>query len=167
MIYIHSKIIDNQNNDYVFENPSRNIWGLIKDGVTLVELPTKKDLVQYRQCLFGNEAFTYFVDEFEKPVDFPHLSYTLCGYTNEKNKDKMLKIAQEILSKASILIYLDICDDKDDSDWQVLKDDFIAKYPDDYKDRIFTYSSVRDDKNIRDKIVLILENDCKVIEVNN
>lgn len=167
MIYVYAKILDNQNDDYIYENPTKNNWGLIKDGITLAQLPTRKDLVQYRQCLFANEAFTWLVNTFEIPVNVPNLFYTLGGYTNDSNKQTMLNIAKQILAESKILVYFDICADKENDEWLEIKEAFIAKYPADYNERIFAYSKVFADKNVQKQIIdKLLEQENKQEETN-
>lgn len=162
MIYLYTEIFDSTNEDYIYENPKKNSWALIKNGVIITELPTKKDLLLYRQCFFANEALVWLANRFEVPIDIPNLFYTLAGYATDKNKDSMFKISQQILkNSAHILIYFDTCNNKNNEEYVKLVEDFKLKYPDDFQDRIFKYSKVIADNKIQtqiiDKILLIVQ----------
>lgn len=152
MIYLHIKVIDNQNLDYIYENPAKNEWALIKDSVTINKAPTRALITQYRQCLFGNEAFVKLLDMFNVAVQIPNLSYTLSGYASEVNKDKVLEFAKEILKACKVLIIYDLCKDTD-NEIAELKQVMQEMYPTDYEQRIYNFSTIERDK---DKIKEIL-----------
>lgn len=154
MIYLYTNIFNSTNEDYIYENPQKNSWALIKNGVIITDLPTKKDLLLYRQCFFANEALVWLANRFEVPIDIPNLFYTLAGYATDKNKDSMFKISQQILNNsAHILIYFDTCNNKNDEEYTKLVEDFKLKYPDDFADRIFVYSKVVADSNLQKQII--------------
>lgn len=157
MIYAHLKVLDNKNNSYIFENPEKSKWALIKNDVTLKELPTRNDLVKYRQCMIGNETFIWLTNAFKVPIFMPSLTYFLIGYIDDfssaESKSNFESIVKEIVQQSKILIFVNQCFDKKDELWSMIKEDFIKKYPNDYKERIFAYTSLYKDSNLRQKLI--------------
>lgn len=157
MIYLHTKIFDNQNLNYIFENPQKNIWGLIKDGVVMKELPTKVDLIQYRQVLFTNQSLVWLLDTFNTHIEAPSLFYFLNGYSNPTNQDKILEYSYQSLDNCKILIINDEFNDDENDVWLKLKEYFIQKYGDEAKNYIFSYENLKVSKMEQERLKETIE----------
>lgn len=142
MIYMHQKIYDSLNNDYIYENPQKNQWALMKDSAVMNQLPTKENIVLYRQSLFGNQALIWLLDTFDTPIQAPALSYFLSGYSNKNNQDKLLEINKKILDKCSILLHYDEFYDKDDTHWEELKKYFLETRGQEAVSHIISYENL-------------------------
>lgn len=129
MYYFYAKLFDNKNMDYVFENPQKNNFSVIKDGVTLSTLPTKISAIQYRNAILINEALRKLTQVLDMPIiSFDYL-YFLVGVTEDINyRDLAMKHYESTIVDYKIggLIYFDLFLDDDQSEWEKVKELYLA-----------------------------------------
>lgn len=124
MFYFYAKLFDNTNNDYIFENPQKNTFSIIKDSTTIKELPNRILAIQYRNSFIINDVIRVLTQRLNIPiVSFQYL-YFLIGVTDDVNyRDLAMKHYEDLVASnlPNGLIYFDLFLDKDSSEWDKTK----------------------------------------------
>lgn len=124
MFYFYAKLFDNTNNDYIFENPQKNTFSIIKDNTTIKELPNRILAMQYRNSFIINDVIRSLTQRLNIPiVSFQYL-YFLIGVTDDVNyRDLAMKHYEDLVTSnlPNGLIYFDLFLDKDSSEWDKTK----------------------------------------------
>lgn len=124
MFYFYAKLFDNTNNDYIFENPQKNTFSIIKDNITIKELPNRILAIQYRNSFIINDVIRALTQRLNIPiVSFQYL-YFLIGVTDDINyRDLAMKHYEDLVANnlPNGLIYFDLFLDKDSSEWDKIK----------------------------------------------
>lgn len=124
MFYFYAKLFDNTNNDYIFENPQKNTFSIIKDNITIKELPNRILAIQYRNSFIINDVIRVLTQRLNIPiVSFQYL-YFLVGVTDDVNyRDLAMKHYEDLVANnlPNGLIYFDLFLDKDSSEWDKTK----------------------------------------------
>lgn len=124
MFYFYAKLFDNTNNDYIFENPQKNTFSIIKDNITIKELPNRILAIQYRNSFIINDVIRALTQRLNIPiVSFQYL-YFLIGVTDDVNyRDLAMKHYEDLVANnlPNGLIYFDLFLDKDSSEWDKTK----------------------------------------------